>query len=655
MTSEALKDHDDSELCRSVSWAPEARANGSPDARLAGNSPLIRERPEAHAWKATAAVCVLFGCALPVTARLVAGPRGADVHVEWRPSVDAPTRERLTVRYRLENPRKLLDTYTWRYELVDPSTDNIRALVNDPAIEDTHEIDREAYTLAPGAPRTSRRLYFATGGDTLVGIADGLAIAILALALITVATRGAVRQFLRRGIPEIDAATAGLFRIVFGAAVLLFFAFHRIDASSLAVTFDSEIEGRSSTAVLQWLRAHPTITDQITPWLLLTGSAFTIGLFTRLTYPLFVAGVLVWAHVAMAVSSTSIHPYGTLVLALVTLLPSSWGDARSVDAWRRRAGGRTGTTSTPSLRYGYSTWVPGLALGVGYAAAAWSKLSVPPHWSDWVLNGTVKYYFLGDEINAPVDWGVQLAGFPFLSILASFAVIAVEGALITAAFTRNEWYRLGLGTAALALFSGFYLFMGIFWPAWWCLLLGLLPWQWLSPRTAPAPASSSAGLPSPTVGTSSRDWLPSVQLVAIVLVIAQQLVSSSLKLERIPMFSWYDLYAGTYESPEEWSATRQPSYRVVLHTDRGPASLSCDPNAAFLREFDAALRGSEEARAKVWRAVRLCRRDLDDVRGVALEGDVRIFNWDRLTFVVNRSAVTLGPLSADTTASVEKR
>jgi hypothetical protein len=40
---------------------------------------------------------------------------------------------------------------------------------------------------------------------------------------------------------------------------------------------------------------------------------------------------------------------------------------------------------------------------------------------------------------------------------------------------------------------------------------------------------------------------------------------------------------------------------------------------------------------------------------VALEGDVRIFNWDRLTFVVNRSAVTLGPLPADTTASVEKR
>ena len=80
------------------------------------------------------AACVLLGCALPVTARLVAGPRGADVHVEWRPFVDDAMRERLTARYRLENPRKLRDTYTWRYELVDPSTDNIRALVNDPQL-----------------------------------------------------------------------------------------------------------------------------------------------------------------------------------------------------------------------------------------------------------------------------------------------------------------------------------------------------------------------------------------------------------------------------------------------------------------------------------------------------------------------------------------
>jgi hypothetical protein len=612
---------------------------------------LIRERQQPHAWwKATVAACVLAGCALPVTTRLVAGPRGADVHVEWRPSVDAPTRERLAARYRLENPRKLGDPYSWRYELVDPSTDNIRALVNDPAVEDTHEIDRETYTLAPGAPLTTRRLHLPGWGDMMVGVSDGLSIALIGLGLGMLATRAHFGQFLRRGIPKLDAATAGLFRIVFGIASLLFFAYHRIDAASVAVTFDTQIEGRPSTAVLQWLRAHPGIAEQITPWLLLTGTAFTVGLFTRVTYPLFVAGVIAWAHVAMSVSSTSIHPSGTYVLALVALLPSAWGDARSVDAWLRRKRGCEGAESMPSLRYGYSTWVPGLALGVGYAAAAWAKLTVPPHWTDWVLNGTVKYHFLGDEVHAPVDWGVQLAGYPFLGILASFAVIAVEGALITAAFARSEWYRLTLGAAALALFAGFYLFMGVFWPAWWILLLSLLPWQWLSQQTSAA-AAHVANASGPSIGTRARDWLPSVQLAVIVFVIAQQLVSSSLKLERIPMFSWYDMYSGTHHSPEEWSATRAPTYRVVLHTDRGTSTLACNPNPAFLREFDEAIKGSDEARTKIWRAVQVCRSNVDDVRGVALEGDVRTFDWERLTFTVNRAAVTLGPLLADNDAA----
>ena len=129
------------------------------------------------------------------------------------------------------------------------------------------------------------------------------------------------------------------------------------------------------------------------------------------------------------------------------------------------------------LRYGYSVWVPGLVVGVAYAAAAWAKLNVPPGWTDWVLNGTVEYHFIGDSVNAPVDWGLQFARFPFAAILASFGVVAIEAGLVTAAFVRNEWYRLTLGVAALLLFSGFYLFMGVFWPAWWILLLSFLPWR----------------------------------------------------------------------------------------------------------------------------------------------------------------------------------
>jgi hypothetical protein len=56
-------------------------------------------------WRTIAAACALLGCALPVVARLAAGPQGADVQVEWRPEVDETTRERLAAQYRLDTPR----------------------------------------------------------------------------------------------------------------------------------------------------------------------------------------------------------------------------------------------------------------------------------------------------------------------------------------------------------------------------------------------------------------------------------------------------------------------------------------------------------------------------------------------------------------------
>ena len=592
-------------------------------------------------WKTPAAACAFLGCALPLVARLVAGPQGADVHVEWRSSIDEATRERLATSYRLENPRKLDDTYTWRYNLVDPSRDNIRALVSDPAVEDTHELDRGDFVLAPTAPRTTRRLHWAEWGDTIVGIADGLAIGVLLLAGFGLATRTPLKQLLSRGIPDLDASTTGLFRIAFGSAAIVYFATHPIDASWLADTFDLELENRPSAAVLDWLRTRPTVVDRIAPWLLVTGGAFTAGILTRLTYPLFVGGALLWGYVANSISTTSIHPAGPFLVALVALLPSRWADAYSVDAWLRRTRGRASAALPPGRHYGYSVWVPVLALGVGLAAAAWAKLTVPPHWTDWILNGTVKYHFVRDVAKAPVDWGLQLAGHPWLAVFASFGVVFLESAVLTAAFVRNQWYRLAVGVAALPLAGGFYLFMGVFWPAWWILLLAFLPWPWIASRRADTAGASPGTAPSVTTR-----WLPAVQLALIVLVIAQQLVSSSLKVERLPLFSWYDMYSITHRSPAAWNASREPTYRLVLSTDEGRMELSaCAPYPAFVRAFQSALKGSTEARTRVWRALRTCGQDLSTVRNVTLEGDLRVFDWEQLTFSVRPSAATLGPLA----------
>jgi hypothetical protein len=597
----------------------------------------------------------LIAVCLPFAGRLLAGPRGAEIHVRWQSSVDAPTRSNLEARFHLRDGERL-DGDTWRYDLVDTDTDIIRAIVNDSNVADTHDLDRSTYLLSPSAARTNRRQRFGDAGIAIVSVADWLALGFLALSAAVLAlphakrhahhvSRGlvpvvaggrtalaTVLRSLQRGIPEIDARTAGIFRIAFGLLLLVFFWSRAVDSSWLAATFDLEIDGAFHSLVIDWLRSHPAIVNLVTPWLLVTGAAFTIGLFTRTTYALFVAGALVWAYVAVSLDST--HPHSTLVLALVALLPSRWGDALSIDSWRRGA--------TPTLargrHYGYSAWVPGLVFGVGYAAAAWAKMAQGPR---WIMNGTVKYHFITDSNIAPFDWGLQLASYPRLAIAASFFAVATEALLITAAFTRSEAYRAVVGLAAFGLLAGFWVFMGHFWPGWWILLIGFLPWQRIS-------QARSVRLQADPVGPAKAGpyVMGAAQLAVILFVLGQQIVFSTIQVERAPMFSHYPMYSGTYATPADYEASRPPRYRIVAATDHGNVELlRCNPHEEFVREFDAAVQGSPRARDNVWRALSGCGEDPRALRSVTLEGEVRTFDWQGLTFT-SRAAPLRGPLCA---------
>jgi hypothetical protein len=620
-------------------------------ARMEGFS----RRRQAALTLALVAVC------LPFAGRLLAGPRGAEIHVRWQPSVDAAMRSNLEARFHLRDGERL-EADTWRYDLIDTDAESIRAIVDDANVADTHDLDRSTYLLSASAVRTDRRQRFGDAGIAIVTTADWLALGLLAIGAVVLAlphvrrqaahvsrglvpvlagsrtTVAAILRFLQRGIPEIDAETAGIFRIVFGLLLMAFFWSRAVDSSWLAATFDLEIEGAFHALVIDWLRSHPAIVDLMTPWLLVTGAAFTIGLFTRTTYALFVAGALVWAYVAVSLDST--HPHSTLVLALVALLPSRWGDALSVDRWRRGATAPLEPLARDARHYGYSVWVPGLVFGVGYAAAAWAKMAQGPR---WILNGTVKYHFITDSNIAPFDWGLQLASFPRLAIAASFFAVATEALLITAAFTRSEAYRALVGLAAFGLLAGFWVFMGHFWPGWWILLIGFLPWQHLS-RLKPAPTTefqyAGAGL-----SRLRGQFVTAAQLAVILFVLGQQIVFSTIQVERAPMFSHYTMYSGTYATPADYEASRPPRYRIVAATDHGSVELRCSPHEEFVREFDAALEGSPQARANVWRALGGCGEDPQALRSVTLEGEVRTFDWQGLTFR-SRAAPLRGPLCA---------
>ena len=83
---------------------------------------------------------------------------------------------------------------TWRYDLIAPSADRLRAIVEHATVEDTHYIDRQQYTLAPDAQRTVRRGgLIAVGGAVAVGLVDRLAMFLAVLAGLCVLVRHPMR------------------------------------------------------------------------------------------------------------------------------------------------------------------------------------------------------------------------------------------------------------------------------------------------------------------------------------------------------------------------------------------------------------------------------------------------------------------------------
>ncbi len=134
---------------------------------------------------------LLLAVLLPLTTRALVGRRGAVIYVRWEPSITDAGRRNLESRFHLADG-EMPDAATWKYDLLDVSPGNIRALVAEPAVADTHALDRATGRLAPSAVRTSRRLRASTAGDRIVAVSDFLAMlagVIAALTLVRVRLR----------------------------------------------------------------------------------------------------------------------------------------------------------------------------------------------------------------------------------------------------------------------------------------------------------------------------------------------------------------------------------------------------------------------------------------------------------------------------------
>jgi hypothetical protein len=581
------------------------------------------------AWLLLVGIAFTVGAAATYSGlRAAFGDRPAHINVRWSPATTPDVQHRLEQQYHLTYGQRT-EGRTFSYDLTDLSQSNIRAMVLDPAVEDTHYIHRTAYRIWRFAPRSR----YHDGGEKwgplleVSALAFGL-IAAIAFALAVgervlpprVAARVPLRDvFIRPGdaaasllrwivgrIPAGSAEQVAVFRIVFGFALLALFLDQRVGPASVL----------QSTNVLgtlhQWLIAPfvraPFLTQWVLPWLLLWSVLFIAGAASRFSYLMLTFGAFAWA--ALMTTRLGYHMVSALLVALPCLIPSRWGDAWSVDAWWRRRHLETPVKTTSPQEYGYTIWMPGVVVGVIFAAAAVAKL----HESGiaWILNGTVKYHFLSDAASAPLDWGLRVGLYPTLAIALSFGAILIESTIVFGAFARRYLYRAIAGIAAVALLGGFGLFQGLFWPAWWLLLVSFLPWHWLL-RESPAVQSANAS------ALDIARLRPHVLIVIV--VIAQQLLVSGLSLEAGPALSTYGMYANTYDSPEAYESQSTTSYWLTSSDGR-----ECSVSEGAARAVASARSGSADAPARD--AVQRCFGTADLSTVEAEQRRARI-DWER--------------------------
>lgn len=577
---------------------------------------------------ATAAlVLAVAALGLDYASQRLFGTIAGVIHVRWAPDVDSARREALELRFCLTG-REPLDGNTASYLLVDTSSANIRNLIRHPSVLDTHDLDRSAFAVADGAERVfigdrlgQRRSMTAQaaarvlwqGAALLAAFAVVMLVAPRQMRLVGETGSAAVRSLvwmLYSRIPEVSPEGAATFRIVFGAAVVTLFAFV-LDPASVA----PEAQPDRLPSFMRWAGrafvASPQFADWIVPWMSVTGTLFVAGALTGLSFAAFTVGAIAWGLVYSMQSGH--HPISAMLVALLCLLPSRWGDVWSVDSLlrpRRRL--------ADPREYGYTVWIPGVVLGIALAAAAASKLN--DGGIGWILNGTVKYHFVTDAANAPVDWGLRYAVIPGIAVALSFAAIAVESLVVVAAVFGPAWARGLAAAAVIPMLTGFWLFQGVFWPSWWVLLLSFAPWH-LIRRLHPIAGN----------GVAPRVFrLRHVQAAFFIAAIGQQVVASAWRLEQPPILSAYDMYSKTYDRPEDYPADGGSSHWLVAAmADRTERTCRLDRDEA---KVFAALQPREYARS-AGQVLASCFGEVGSIRAVAVEERRPNIDWSAGRYV----------------------
>ena len=386
-------------------------------------------------WLGRALTLGLLAIVLPLAARGLYGAPGAAVNIRWQSSVDAVERQRLETEWQLIDGQEV-SPFTWRYDLTAPSEGRIRAIVEHPAVADTHDIDRERHTVAPETRRTARRHGLITvGGAVAVGHVDRLARLLVAFAGFFVLRRLMARTVPPNAVaapPTPRARRAGAIALVLAPGVCLT-AFAAVVARMLSASdFMAHIgfarQLAETGAMLPHFAYHIVVfaVQALTPadWVAAAGIVTLGGVAGS-------AAVLAWwLRGALSSSASALLVAAALVpAALFVLQPVLPLDPTRYDAWLFGYFPPNQWHSPTTL---FSKPFALLLLGLG-PAVVWPAYGTRAGWPRMLTSAALVL------MSALVKPNFIIAFLPALGVLA-----VLHG-------RRSDWHWLGLGFALPAV------------------------------------------------------------------------------------------------------------------------------------------------------------------------------------------------------------
>jgi hypothetical protein len=232
---------------------------------------------------------------------------------------------------------------------------------------------------------------------------------------------------------------------------------------------------------------------------------------------------------------------------------------------------------------------------------------------------------------------VRFGVIPSVAVALSLGALLVESLVLPAAVIGPWIVRLIAAAAVAAMLEGFWLFQGVFWPAWWILLLSFAPWHLIAPTGPPKlHAKAEAG------HYVRRFSLRHAQAAVLALAVIQQCAASAMRLERPPLVSAYDMYSTSYDSPAQYPPTGGQSYWLIA-TMADNTTSACRIDDDDGRRLGASAESAfiEDARGLLGS----CFRDTQRIRALAVEEHQPRVDWTAGRYLGLTRRPLVGPVA----------